>query len=238
MYAQYIVPVVNDNKGWIKQGEEKLETGRDLQRMPKKWTCVSPAHRVFSQLIMVPACLTSIFLLLLVPLPAQSEDRECEGVTDECVHYSECQPYTRAVEKKKTLRKPSCELRVTRKRLKDVLCNKDEQKVCCGLCDLDQECISQKDCPSFSNERKSLAKLEKGSSEYKSAEEKLKKKICDPASQSVCCEKPSQCNSDQPQSSSRVAAAKSGGERIKSCNPANALCVKPLRNLEIKNLPK
>ena len=154
MYAQYIVPVVSDNKGWIKQGGGTLETRQEFKRMPKQWTCVTLAHGVVSQLIMVPVCLTSIFLLLLVPLPAKSEDRECKAVTDECIHYSECQPYTKAVEKKKTLQKPSCELRVARKRLKDVLCNKAEQKVCCGFCDLDQECISQKDCPSFSNERK------------------------------------------------------------------------------------
>ena len=216
---------------------EKLETEPQAQRVPKKQTCGYPGHSC-GQLIMVPVGLIIISLLLLAPLTTKSEDGECKGVSEECIHYSKCEPYTRAVEKKKTLQKPSCELRAARKRLKEALCNKADQKVCCGLCDFDQECVPQKDCPSFNEERETLATLAKGSSEFESAEEKLKIRICDPATQSVCCEKPSQCNSDQPQSSSKVAAAKSGGERIKSCNPANALCVKPLRNLEIKNLPK
>ena len=165
-------------------------------------------------MMMVPACLVIFLLLLLVPLPAQTQEKEC-GAVSECIHYSDCEPYKRAVEKRKTLRKPSCQLRETRKALKEALCNKAEQKVCCGLCGLDQECLPQKDCPSFNDWKKTLAKLDKNSSEYKIAEEKLEKKICDPVSQSVCCEKTSQCNSDQPRSLSKS----------KSCDPANGSCL-------------
>ena len=170
--------------------------------------------------MMLLVCLIGFVLLLLVPLPTESDDGECQGSTDECIHYSECGPYTRAVEKKKTLQKPSCELRVARQRLKGALCNKAEQKVCCGLCEFEQECIHQKDCPSFNNERETLAELEKGSPEYESAVEKLKKRVCDKASKSVCCEKPLQCSSDQPRSKSRPKP-----EKLRSCDPANGSCL-------------
>ena len=196
---------------------EKLESEPEVQRVPK----TAPGHEVVGQSIMVLACLFTISLLLLAPFPTKSEDVECQGVSEECIHYSKCQPYTRAIERKKTLEKPSCELKAARKRLKDALCNKADQKVCCGLCDFDQECVPQKDCPSFSEERRTLATLEKGSSEYESAEEKLKKRICDAASQSVCCEKPSQCNSDQ----AKTQSSSKQPEASKSCDPANGSCL-------------
>ena len=50
-------------------------------------------------------------LLLLVPLAIDAKlkevEKECEGQID-CLHFSDCEPYKKALDQKKLLKKPSC----------------------------------------------------------------------------------------------------------------------------------
>ena len=64
-----------------------------------------------------------------------------------------------------------------------------------------------------------MSHLDKDSSEYTNARENLVKRICDPVSKTVCCERRSRCVSADPQVHSF------SPERSKSCDPANGSCL-------------
>ena len=162
--------------------------------------------------------LVLLALLLLVDGGLEEVDRKCEGAI-ECLHHAECQPYKEATKQMKLLPKPSCKLKEARQELKGRVCNKAEQGVCCSPCALGQVCTPQKDCQSFTEEKLKLRNLDKDSSEYTSVRENLLKRICDPVSKTVCCEKNSRCTSATPQVQSL------GSKRSKSCDPANGSCL-------------
>ena len=174
---------------------------------------------------MVASCVRKLSLLLiLAPLlhvdgALEEVDRECEGAI-ECLHHTECEPYKEASKQMKLLPKPSCRLKEARQELKGRVCNKAEQGVCCSPCTLGQVCTPQKDCRSFTEEKSKLTNLDKDSSEYTSVRENLVKRICDPVSKTVCCEKSSRCSSAIPQVQS---LGLEGGR--KSCDPANGSCL-------------
>ena len=162
--------------------------------------------------------LVLLALLLLVDGGLEEVDRKCEGAI-ECLHHAECEPYKEATKQMKLLPKPSCKLKEARQELKGRVCNKAEQGVCCSPCALGQVCTPQKDCQSFTEEKSKLRNLDKDSSEYTSVRANLVKRICDPVSKTVCCEKNSRCTSATPQVQSL------GSKRSKSCDPANGSCL-------------
>ena len=172
---------------------------------------------------MVASCVWHLSLLLLAPFLAvdgvlEESDGKCEG-TIECLHHAECEPYKEATKQMKLLPKPSCQMKEARQDLKGRVCNKAERGVCCSPCALGQVCTPQKDCQSFTEEKLKMSHLDKDSSEYTNARENLVKRICDPVSKTVCCERRSRCVSADPQVHSF------GPERSKSCDPANGSCL-------------
>jgi len=175
---------------------------------------------------MVASCVWKSSLLLLAQLllvdgVLDEVDKKCEGAI-ECLHHTECEPYKEATKQMNLLPKPSCKLKEARHELKGRVCNKAEQGVCCSPCTLGQVCIPQKDCQSFTEEKLKLRNLDKDSSEFASVRENLVKRICDPATKTVCCEKESRCTS-------AIAQVQSLGlERSKSCDPANGSCLPQL----------
>jgi len=169
----------------------------------------------------------SLALLLLLPLGTDARlkevERECGGKS-ECVHFSECEPYKKALEQKMLLKKPSCELKEAREDLKGRVCNKQEQGVCCTPCSLGQDCIPEKECPSFLEEKEKLTTLDRGSQEHRSILEKLSQRICDKEAHTVCCETTSRCSKSAP----LLLTLPSSVERPKkrdSCDPANGSCL-------------
>ena len=172
---------------------------------------------------MVASCIWPLSLLLLAPLLAvdgvlEEVDGKCEG-TIECLRHTECEPYQEATKQMKTLPKSSCKRREATQWLKGRVCNKAEKGVCCSPCSLGHVCTPQDDCQSFTEEKLKLGNLDKDSSEYTRTWENLKKRICDPVSRTVCCEKSSRCISADPVKQSL------GVEGSKSCDPANGSCL-------------
>ena len=56
----------------------------------------------------------------------------------------------------KVLKEHSCEMWEAKKELREDVCNRAENGVCCSPCPLGQVCTSQDDCPSFLEEKKKL----------------------------------------------------------------------------------
>ena len=132
-----------------------------------------------------------IFLpLFLVTLNAGLEevDKDCPG-SIECLHSTECETYKRAYEQMTKMEKGSCERREAMGELRQRVCNKVEQGVCCVPCALGQICTPMDDCHSFIEEKTVLATLEKGSPEYRTALKRLTEGICDKKAKTVCCKK-------------------------------------------------
>ena len=165
-------------------------------------------------------------LLLLVPLPTDGRlkevERECAGKT-ECLHFSECEPYKKALEQKKLLKKPSCELKEARKNLRQRVCNWAEQGVCCSPCPLGQVCTPEKECPSFLEEKKKLTTFNRGSQGRRSILKKLTQRICDKEARTVCCEAMSRCSKSAPLKLSPPVVERSN--KSESCDPANGSCL-------------
>ena len=76
--------------------------------------------------------LTSWFLpsmlLLLLPIMAggvklKEVEGKCEGGL-KCLHHMQCEPFKKAVEQMRLLKKPSCELREARQEMREAVCNR------------------------------------------------------------------------------------------------------------------
>merc|ERR1712013_54851 len=63
------------------------------------------------------------------------------------------------------------------------------------LCNNNEICKSQNDCPAFLEQRKQMDKLERGSSEWKDSLRKLKSSVCNQSERGVCCSKSSSSSS-------------------------------------------
>jgi len=145
-------------------------------------------------------------------------DKTCQAGS-QCLHKTECATFNQALAEFKNLEKNSCRWREGLVELKDSVCNKAENGVCCKPCGLGQVCTPQNQCPSFLAQRKKLEELSKSSSEYKDLLESIKKRICDKVTKSVCCERAdSECNA--------VASANPVlPDPDNSCDPANGSCL-------------
>ena len=162
--------------------------------------------------------------LFLVTLNAGLEevDKDCPG-NIECLHSTECETYKRAYEQMTKMEKGSCERREAMGELRQRVCNKVEQGVCCVPCALGQICTPMDDCQSFIEEKTVLATLEKGSPEYRTALKRLTEGICDKKAKTVCCKKTfsiencelESLNKDRPK---RV-------DQGDSCDPASGSCL-------------
>ena len=162
------------------------------------------------------------FLPRAIDARLKEVEKECAGKI-ECLHFSECEPYKKALDQTKLLKKPSCELREARKELREVVCNKADQGVCCSPCALGQVCTPQQDCPSFLEEKKKMPTFKRGSQEHRIIVEKLSQRICDKKAQTVCCERTSKCSK-----SADLQLYPPGVGRPKksvSCDPANGSCL-------------
>ena len=168
-------------------------------------------------------------LLLLVPTAIDAKlkevEKECEGQI-ECLHFSECDPYKKALDQKKLLKKPSCELREAQKELREKVCNREEQGVCCSPCTLGQVCTQEKECPSFLEEKEKLTTYSRGSQEHRSILEKLTQRICDKDARTVCCERMSRCSERAPKALQlHPPRVERGKKKRESCDPANGSCL-------------
>ena len=165
-------------------------------------------------------------LLALICVPGQIQpvdtvdpvDKACEGGT-QCLHKAECDTFSQAFAEYKKLPKNSCTKKEALEELRGSVCNKKENAVCCKPCGLGQVCTPQQECQSFSAERKKLKNLSKSSREYSDILENIKKRICDKATQTVCCER----------ADSRCVTAIPTNENLPiGCDPANGSCLPEL----------
>jgi len=65
-------------------------------------------------------------------------------------------------------------------------------------CDRGSSCVPMSSCSSFADERDLWRQLPRGSRDYKTALVNLQARICDPATQSVCCERKPSPKSGEP----------------------------------------
>ena len=74
--------------------------------------------------------LTSWFLasmLILLPMAGGVKLKEVEGKCGgglKCLHHLQCEPFKKAVEQMRLLKKPSCELREARQEMREAVCNR------------------------------------------------------------------------------------------------------------------
>ena len=75
--------------------------------------------------------LTSWFLpsmlLILLPMAGGVKLKEVEGKCGgglKCLHHMQCEPFKKAVEQMRLLKKPSCELREARQEMREAVCNR------------------------------------------------------------------------------------------------------------------
>merc|ERR1712130_804261 len=176
-----------------------------------------------SQNMSVAAVLLQLFFLVLVVVgQIDPVDKPCEGST-QCIHKAECETFTQAVAHYKTLPKNSCKRKEALAELRGSVCNKKENGVCCNQCGLGQVCAPQSECTSFQAERSKLVKLSKGSTEYSDLLERIKNRICDKTTKTVCCERTdSKCS--VPRNEILVLQSLPGS----SCDPTRGSCLPEL----------
>jgi len=170
--------------------------------------------------------LLRLFFLVFAPLVAVGQldpvDKTCEGST-QCLHKNDCGTYAEALDEYKKLPRNTCRQKEALAELRGSVCNKKEHGVCCYQCGLGQVCTPQKECPSFTAQRNKLIQLSKGSTEYSNLLERIKSRICDKATKTVCCERAnSKCST--PKNSIPVPQSLPGS----SCDPANGSCLPEL----------
>ena len=148
-------------------------------------------------------------------------DKTCEE-DNPCLHKTECETFTQGFAEYKKLPKNSCQQKEALAELKGSVCNKKESGVCCKPCGLGQVCTPQDKCPSFTEQKSELKNYQKGTYEYTNFLERIKKRICDKVTKTVCCERAdSKCRAPQ----NSIPVLHSLGT---ACNPENGSCLPEL----------
>jgi len=145
------------------------------------------------------------FFLLSFPVFTSGQinpvDKRCTGEA-QCQHKSSCETFTKATAEFKKLTRNSCQWKEALTELRGSICNKAESGVCCKPCGLGEECTPQDECPSFLEEKNKLGTLSRGSTGHRALLEKIKARICDKATKTVCCERADSKCVDSTQSTS------------------------------------
>ena len=138
------------------------------------------------------------------------------------MHKTECETFTKAIDEFKKLARDSCKRKEALAELRGSICNKAESGVCCKPCGLGEECTPQNECPTFLEERKKLGTLSRGSTGYTALLERIKARICDKVSKTICCERTdSKCVDSTP----KVFSLSEAPDQNSSCDPARGSCL-------------
>ena len=113
-------------------------------------------------------------------------ERSCENSV-QCIPSGACESFKGAVKQMKSLTKGSVERQDALDELKSWVCNKAQNGVCCQACGLGEDCVAEKDCPDFLEDRASLSSLT--GDERQELVRKLKGRVCEKKSRKVCCQR-------------------------------------------------
>ena len=173
--------------------------------------------------------LSSLPLLTLLPVLTSGQlnpvDKTCPRQV-QCLHKTTCESFTKATNEFKKLTRNSCQWKEALTELRGSICNKAKGGVCCKPCGLGEECTPQDECPSFLEERKKLGTLSRGTTGYTALLEKIKARICDKATKTVCCERAdSKCVDSTPAVHNLPVPRP---VQSSSCDPARGSCLPEL----------
>ena len=144
-------------------------------------------------------------------------EQQCQDQA-ECVIKYDCKAFTNAEDILENLPRGSDERSRVLSLMMGSICNKAARGVCCPKdpCDLGQTCVAQDQCQEFKQLRKKLKRAERGSPRWSSLLTKLKDKVCDKETKTVCCEPSTPSPAPRPTGSCDLSDG--------SCLPASGAC--------------
>ena len=163
----------------------------------------------------VAALLCGSLALSLAQL--QEVDQQCQDQA-ECVFKDQCQTFTQANNRLKSLTRGTNERNTLLSLIKGSVCNKAARGVCCpeDPCDLGQTCVDQDQCQEFQQLRQKLTEARRGSPERSRLLAELKDNICDKETKTVCCNPSTASPAPRPTGSCDLSDG--------SCLPASGEC--------------
>ena len=133
-----------------------------------------------------------ILLLTIFPISmSQDQDTDCDAGY-QCENGNDCPSFKTEREKLKQYQSRSNEYRKLLNKLKNRVCNKKLQKVCCEVeddtsCEAGYQCEDTNNCQSYKVEREKLGQYQPRTTEYRNLMIKLRSQVCNKTLKKICC---------------------------------------------------